>query len=54
MRGEKIKKKNRRLAIEQQIRQYNAWFYVRRCDFKGLDDLDEGAFHRRFRHILLK
>ena len=34
--GGEIARKDRRLAIEQERRQYNAWFDVRRCAFRGL------------------
>ena len=36
-------KKERRLAIEQERRQYNALFNVRRCALRGLDEI---AFRR--------
>ena len=39
-------KKDRRLAIEQERRQYNAWLNVHRYAFRGLDEI---AFRRMFR-----
>ena len=43
-------KKDQRLAIEQERRQYNAWFNVRRRAFRGLDEV---AFRRMFRSLFL-
>ena len=39
-------KKDRRLATEQQRQQYNAWFSIRICAFRGLDEV---AFRRMSR-----